>query len=75
MVVTVPMEVVAVWVGRTAPLVGEALMVNPSVAGVRQLGSVNELIRVDQLKLPEDLRYSVENQKVQSSDGSMFIVA
>jgi hypothetical protein len=37
---------------------------------VVQLGSVKELMRVLQLKLPDAFRYSVVYQKVQSSTGS-----
>ena len=74
-VVAVLMVLLADSVGSAAPLAGVALMVKPSVGGARQFGSVKELTRVDQLKLPDALRYSVENQNVQSSVGSMFIVA
>ena len=40
-------------------------------SGAPQIGSLNELMRVDQLNEPDALRYSFVYQKVQSSVGSM----
>src|ERR1700704_1899083 len=49
---------------------GDAPMVNSGVTVPPQPGNLKFAIRVFQLKLPVVFRYSVVNQKVQSSTGS-----
>jgi len=61
--------------GVVLPDEGEGAIVKASVGGARQPGSEKEVTLVDQLNEPDVLRYSVENQNVQSSAGSVFIVA
>ena len=49
---------------------GDAATAKSGVAALPQLGNLKLAIRVFQLKAPLAFRYSVVNQKVQSSTGS-----
>src|ERR1700694_1095054 len=76
----VPTCVVLIVLVAVAPvssetLVGFAEMVKSAGGGAPpQLGSLNEVMRVLQLKLPDDLIYSFVYQNVQSSTGSIPIM-
>ena len=48
--------------------------IEKSEGAAAQLGNLNDPIRVCQLKLPEEARYSSVYQKVQSSEGSTLML-
>ncbi len=68
----VPLMVTAV-PPAAGPLVGEIALTVGAGALPKQLGNENEAIRVLQLKVPLDFRYSFVYQNVQSSTGSTVI--
>jgi len=68
----VPLIVTAV-PPAAGPEVGAMLLTVGAAARPKQLGNENEAIRVLQLKVPLDFRYSFVYQNVQSSTGSTVI--
>ena len=68
----VPLMVTAV-PPAAGPLVGAMLLTVGAGVLPKQLGNENEAIRVLQLKVPLDFRYSFVYQNVQSSTGSTVI--
>jgi hypothetical protein len=60
--------------GHLKRLDGPLLSLTGSSSPYWQPGNLNEAMRVLQLKLPVDFRYSVVYQNVQSSTGSTVIV-